>query len=590
MALTQLDKMKILGILKGKVEFFGDLSFETRSKYTMDELLAVIVELLFKNMNHPVNDSFIFNALSAIESILVEFISCEHTLTDKMTDQLRQIEIKYNEYLENNKEDEKVNDNEAIRKLIKIIKEDIIFCNTPYNKNGTVGEIVQEDTSSLDKMTETQVVDESMDEYKRQIKELEKKVNSLTKKLDKKTTEEQKRNEQIHNLRSELKELTKQTKRIQVLETEKQEQETIIQSLQYQNKLATTSVDQKTTKIQVLEEKLKLYYEEDKKSKELEELEYKILEILILGEKTIEKLEKLLSVKGNKVSIKNIKKAIISLSEKFNIQTHRMRNFSPLYSVSTINAEINKKISIFGEYKVIDLLVISDLHLGHVDKNDIENFDKMYNYCASNGIDLIVNLGDLFSYDYLADSTIMDKMDYNKRIISKAIKKIPFDKNIHHAILGGNHDRKILRWGMDAIKELENARTDITSLGYDHACINIREDNLLLHHMVTKISEYEPIDQGFLQLRSSYYGDSPYLKEDTYIDLYGHFHRSLLDSNEGFAFCPSLTCDRVENGAWHLKIHLNDLGNIENIIFIPLVNKYRLIQNDEIVYKKLTRK
>ena len=80
-------------------------------------------------------------------------------------------------------------------------------------------------------------------------------------------------------------------------------------------------------------------------------------------------------------------------------------------------------------------------------------------------------------------------------------------------------------------------------------------------------------------------------RENTYIDMFGHFHKSSLDNNNGVCCVPSLLKDRYQDGAWHGTIYFDSTGRISEILFKPLIfSNDKLISTTEIEYKKLVLK
>ena len=77
--------------------------------------------------------------------------------------------------------------------------------------------------------------------------------------------------------------------------------------------------------------------------------------------------------------------------------------------------------------------------------------------------------------------------------------------------------------------------------------------------------------------------------EDNYIDLFGHFHASRLDTINGFASLPSLFYDKERAGVWHVKIYLDEKKNIKYMVFIQLLAVKNLNKISEVGYQKIMK-
>lgn len=606
MKITYAEKINIRGaLLKGKITSYHDLLGYIQKRVELNELLETILGMLFKNLETQVSRNLILNSLIAIDTIILDFTALNVGLDNELVNQIKEIEDKYNQALVDKQEKE----NEDIKRKISEIKEDLVGNCMIYSKDEDNVEEVTEEKESEEKTKEelTEKITSALlslqsevDSYKEQVKKLEKTTMSSEKKIAKReaTIEEQK--QELKELRVKVKDYQKQTDKqdntIRILEQQNEEQSSIISDISAKQERATRQIEASEKTISELNEIISIYQKDADSKKQKEYIEEEIFKILSNRDVTVEELASIITHdhNGNKVSNQLVFECLMNLKNKIKITSNEMRNFSPVYSIGVKRFEKNKVVNIPISTKAMDILLVSDMHFGLVGKKDILAFDCMYDYCAKNGINLILNLGDLFSYDYQANSDRYNRMQYNSKILETAIKNLPYDKNIHQAILGGNHDCKILDYGVDPIDVLASSRRDIINLGYEHANVAIGENSFMLHHINKRFPEaingkrYD--NSEFIEAINEYYNNSPFEKDNTYVDLFGHFHKSILNEEDGYALVPSLTCDRIQNGAWHLKVYFNELGKIENIIFIPVIYENKFIPVNETVYTKTKRK
>lgn len=126
-----------------------------------------------------------------------------------------------------------------------------------------------------------------------------------------------------------------------------------------------------------------------------------------------------------------------------------------------------------------EALLISDLHIGSVLER-IDLLNKIYDYCAKEGIHIIICGGDIIDgmygkYPKLHDN-IGDQIDY-------MLKNYPFDKSILNFTVLGDHDYDAMKkYGQNLSRVLESYRHDIVPLGYCEGQINIKNDKIFVRH------------------------------------------------------------------------------------------------------------
>lgn len=148
--------------------------------------------------------------------------------------------------------------------------------------------------------------------------------------------------------------------------------------------------------------------------------------------------------------------------------------------------------SITNDGSELKLCVISDLHLGSIN-DDPGYVDRVWEFCAKNGIHHILNLGDLAEgSEYLCDGC-RKKENYKSEItrtlesqVNYLNKYVPFDKNITHHVLYGNHDLYSSDGvSIDLSKAMNEAygRKDLMICGIEDTKFKINNDYIhLIHH------------------------------------------------------------------------------------------------------------
>lgn len=146
--------------------------------------------------------------------------------------------------------------------------------------------------------------------------------------------------------------------------------------------------------------------------------------------------------------------------------------------------------------KEFKALLISDLHIGNV-KERVDFLDKSYNYCAKEGINIIINGGDLI--DGTLCGSGKKKINNIEKQIEYLLKVYPFDKNILNFVCLGNHDyNSITSTGQDLLKVLNNKRHDIISLGYGTGKLNIKNDCIYIKHNIENLPKLSSLNHSLI--------------------------------------------------------------------------------------------
>ena len=157
------------------------------------------------------------------------------------------------------------------------------------------------------------------------------------------------------------------------------------------------------------------------------------------------------------------------------------------------NSNFNNSAAIYSklsdnEFKA---MFISDLHLGS-NKDRVDLLKVIYDYCAKENINIIINAGDFI--DGLIGNQSKKYFNIEEQI-NYAIKNHPFDKNILNFLCLGNHDYDSYeKSGQDLAKALNSRRHDIVPIGYGNGLIKIKNEEIIVIHPGTKSlnSDYDP--------------------------------------------------------------------------------------------------
>ena len=149
--------------------------------------------------------------------------------------------------------------------------------------------------------------------------------------------------------------------------------------------------------------------------------------------------------------------------------------------VYTINKNLNDPINNKGTR--FNAIFISDLHLGNK-KDRIDLLKVIYEYCAKENINIIINAGDFI--DGLIGNSDKKFFDIESQI-NYAIKNHPFDNNILNFLCLGNHDYDSYeKSGQDLSKALNARRHDIIPIGYGAGSLKIKNEEIIVIHPGTK--------------------------------------------------------------------------------------------------------
>ncbi len=623
MALTSYEKIKVIKYLKdtpmGHIYYLDICQVLSKGrKASYQELIEFLTQYTINDLN---KDNASKSLLSKCVSVVSTLLSWLKNPDEVLIGQIRLIKETYNNYLMRNGLDKVEELDTEINVLDNYLQQKYPIANEEqviaYIKEiNSLQDQIKQLTKELKELTS------SYEALSKKNKDQEKAVSKKTEETRLANEAAQKSQQEINKLNSKQKELTKTINELQKRLTELENDnnslnstnndlQTLITSLKEEVTILSSKINELESLLTSKEETLKLYADKERresllemqqaeKETQKEEIKELILAKLTSGCLILDELYTDLALKGYEVTIDEVLSYINELKQGLNIVT---AGLSPTLKYVIVPPSINYNetfdIGLPADCKSYDILLLSDLHLSIIDEAIISDYDKILDYCAANNIKIILNAGDFFCFKYPFKTEMLKGLTGSKKIVEKAISKLPTSDDVYHAILGGNHDKDALGYGFDAIKMLTEGRRDFIDLGYDHATITFNGQtnifhSFMLHHPAAKFIDPvldERFDNDALsQSLDSYYNNVNRKRTNSYIDILGHFHRSGLDPLNGICTVPSLWHDRFNNGAWHMKVYFAEDANIKYIVFKPLILKDKLVATTDIVYQKLILK
>lgn len=210
MAMSQLDKMKLLGVIKkNQINEYDDLYIESRSNLSIFDFLSTTINIANKLIEENANEKQIENALKAIyvivEQIFVNSLSVP-SLDHENICSLSNYENSYNNNIK-----------ELIQNIIILDQRSLM----EYQENP---EYETEDNETIvDSNDELDEQEDNHQELEEKIIELNEKIKSLTRSLAKKdsncASQDKKLKENIQTIRDLKEEIKKLTKMVSKLES-----------------------------------------------------------------------------------------------------------------------------------------------------------------------------------------------------------------------------------------------------------------------------------------------------------------------------------------------------------------------------------
>ena len=210
-------------------------------------------------------------------------------------------------------------------------------------------------------------------------------------------------------------------------------------------------------------------------------------------------------------------------------------------------------------------LVVSDLHIGNKNSN-IYLMDEVYEYATKNGINNILNCGDLIEGVYTSGTKTINSVE---KQIETIITEHPYDKNINVFAVLGNHDFHSLYYDkIDIGKIIHNERYDINTIGYGKGIVSVGKENILLSHKIGK--KYMPD-----------------IKEIYKVQLIGHGHEMKTKAYDIFKLCVPTLSNVTTGGQFKVIPGFIDMRiDLEKEHFEFIEAKHLILGNETIEVSK----
>lgn len=604
MSITPVDKVKIMKYLRenpiGEI-YYLDLcdAIGKRNKVKDIEFLDFFVDAVIKEFkkDEKISIKQVSKLVVTCESFLEWIHEAGSEIDDILLDKIRSFEEYYDEYLNRTNYDIDLEFTDGY--LASILKK----VNELYPK-------VEVSESVVQYLNEIEILKEKLFVLKREYDNVVQLYESLQKKYDKKHEDFIKKSDECSRVTQTSinrgNEIDKLNQEILFLSTRISDLESLLIK---RNGEISDLVPFKENYNSLLDELNKLKSEIEKRDKAnneavLQRLTDSTIEGLIYRKLLCEgaNINEILGyLKDNGYSLKNsqVYDLLKRIKSKINLVNGTF-SLSPTYKIVSPNILESGlfDIGIIPGTKKYDILLVSDFHLREINDKVLSSINNMYDYCVGQDIKLILNLGDYF--DHLSVGNDFENAVANYRLAESTISLLPKVDGIYQAVLGGNHDKRILKYGFDPIEMVSREREDIINLGYTHSTITLNgSKNVLnsfdLHHpggmsFDLTLSDNGIDSEGVLSYLDGLYEGIGRSRDDSFVDLFGHTHKSQFNFMDSYCFIPSLMEGRARKGACHLRIYLDEETQIKYMVFMPLSINEKYIKQTEIVYyKNLTR-
>ena len=606
MALEPIDKMRIGKYLKtnGLDDLCWSGFFEgvKKNKYNDYDVLVFLVDSVVKKLTSgdDISEKLLLKYIVYVERFYW-WASEKELPAVNVVAKIRVFKEKYLEYVAQK-------GIEASDYIVKYIESMLAEIDKEHGKEEASSEEVSKYVQSIMEMeAKIEQLTKDLAEARRQISVHEKSKNDTQKKNSKNEIELTELRAKVKEYEVQIAELTQQVEKLKQRATCTQEEydalvtkynslQTKMETLTGDYKELKKTSDLQARKIAKLEKKEEERVDAAAQRKSRlafeKELDDKIISLLFRGQYTASQIVDKLNKDGSSYSLIEVSESLTRVKLKLSIMNGKNISYPQVYGVCPPAIKTHTNLNLSVDTDVLDIMIISDLHLTEMSNRVIKRLNTVYEYCAEKGIKYIMNLGDLFDLSYHSVYSY-ESYSQHQKLIDAIVRNFPHDDNIVHFVLGGNHDRSATAFGIDSIEEITKRRTDFVNLGYSHGSIgiegNTNNELIGLHHPKGWVVEtVDDFDLGAGQI-TRYLEQSCSGLEKNYIDLFGHLHASRIDTVNGYGTVPSLFYDKERSGAWHVKIYLDKNKNIKYMVFIQLLAEKRLDKVSEVGYQRIIK-
>ncbi len=609
MALRMTEKIKILGVLKNKEDFYYEnFDFKPR-KYTDDELIEYLLDLIIKNLggDKEVKSNTLNRHFNALYTIFEYCLVTDRKFSDKLAKRTISLKEDYVSYLKKLKIDSNKEVEERLFRLVNLVINNRANIDESFLRDGT--EAIYEDEEEVEQVAVslTKEQDElnklkielgacQKDSSKKDtiIKELKRKKETLEKTILNYKREVNTNIKDKENLQKEMESLEKDLKRYQKLVDELTKKIATQENREEELQSKLEKIQKEKQKLDKDRKRIELYSKKEQRLLELQTVKQEIILLISERQLTINEIKEELNNKGFIITNEELQYLLNTIRNTMNIYSGS-KTIPETFHIERINPQnvniVNNTYRLLtnGEQE-IRILLVADVHSDMKSLRSFEVYKSLYDYCFKNKISNIFLLGDLLdcfcNYDISKKEELYDTIKYYQENIAMFLDKYPQCDEITNAFLGGNHEKMMFDVGINPVEIITNSRLDFVSLGYNDAIIRVKNNWFGVHHPNRVVnSEKEEAVKSYLK---KYYKNSNL--EKSYIDIFGHFHTNCLNPINGYLLLPSLTRNGDDvKGAYEMRIILNEKGFIGKIVFVPLIfNRKILVNTYEIEYKKMT--
>ena len=604
MPLTGVDKIKLNKYLKehatGDIYYIDMCDYlGKRGKITDVEFLEFFTECAVLEFRKDTKISMkqVSKYISVIDSFLGWVHESGSEVSDETLDKIRSLKEFYFEYVERTEGcvDVEFNDNYLVPLMDKI---DALY---PVSDNYEVESV----SNYINKIAELE----------KTIKGLEKELDEFRRKSDSLESSVQKKDEQLDSLkeekvslgrevRSKNKEIEELTGTIEGLKAKISELQALLDDITSDRDALVcykVQFDEVSSQVTELTKTINAYKREknkaEKQKQKDEKIESLIYQKLIVQDCSLDDLLRAVDEAGIKTSSEEVSRLLKQMKSKIHIDSSRFST-SPRYKIVKPKVMQDGTFTVDVPYgcKHMDIMLVSDFHIKDMDSKTLTGYEVLLDYCTNNNINLILNLGD-FYHGFSAVPLDYNNAISNYKLTEEAIEKLPKADGIYQAVLGGNHDRNIANYGFDPIKMMADEREDFIDLGYFHSTVVLDgslgvHGSFDLHHPEDFDFPVDLDDDGLTVGYMDEYLQDMYerlekSRDESYIDIFGHTHRSQFNYPGGYCYIPPFLDGKFRRGANHLRIYFDEETGIKYMVFMPLSYNTKLVKTNEIVYQKM---